>query len=164
MFGFKPPIRILFVCTENTCRSPMAEGLARELLQAPGLTRKVRVSSAGTGVNRPGRRPDMRAQRLLAQAGSDISGIRARQISGADIARSDYVLAMDYSHLEALMELCPVGHEHKISLILSYGPEARGDTVPDPYYGSVEAFEQVFDLLREAVIAFAVALRQVYGD
>lgn len=145
--------RILVVCRENICRSPMAEGLLREQLAIAGLSDEVEVLSAGTHATQPGRRPDPRAERAAAIAGIDLTKIRARRVTAKDIDDSDLVLAMDKSNLEDLMRLCPEGQEQKLSLLLSHVPDKQGQEVPDPYYGSTEGFETVFELLDEALSA-----------
>lgn len=145
--------RILVVCRENICRSPMAEGLLREQLALAGLGDEVDVVSAGTHATQPGRRPDPRAERAAAIAGIDLTKIRARRVTPKDIEDADLVLAMDKSNLEDLMRICPEGQEQKISLLLSHVPGEKDREVPDPYYGSTEGFETVFALLDEAISA-----------
>ena len=58
---------------------------------------------------------------------------------------------MDHSNLRDLMEICPAMHQHKISLLLSHVPDQDLEEVPDPYYGSYEGFEAVFQLIERAV-------------
>ncbi|MFK7977792.1 MAG: low molecular weight protein-tyrosine-phosphatase [Halioglobus sp.] len=145
--------RILIVCRENICRSPMAEGLLREQLAIAGLGKEVEVVSAGTHATQPGRRPDPRAERAAAIAGIDLTKIRARRVTPQDIDESDLVLAMDKSNLNDLMRICPEGQEQKVSLLLSHVPGEQAREVPDPYYGSTEGFETVFELLDTALSA-----------
>ena len=152
MFNLFPrPLRILFICSENVCRSAMAEGMLRHSLAQVGLSRRVKVSSAGTAVSQPGRKPDIRAQRVLMEDGVSLRGIRAHQVTVRDLERSDYVLAMEERHLQALRELCPQGHAHKLELVLNHDPESAQREVPDPYYGNREGFTRVYELLLPAV-------------
>lgn len=150
--------RILLVCRENICRSPMAEGLLREQLSHAGFDKDIEVLSAGTHATQPGRRPDLRAERAAAIAGIDLTKIRAKRVTPKDIASSDLVLAMDKSNLEDLMRMCPEGHEYKVSLLLSHVPGEHRREVPDPYYGSTEGFETVFELLDNALAASVESL------
>lgn len=143
--------RILLVCRENICRSPMAEGLLRAQLELAGLSDEIEVVSAGTHTTQPGRRPDPRAERAAGMAGIDLSKMRARRVAERDIVNSDLVLAMDESNMEDLLRLCPAGHEHKIHLLLAQVPGEERREVPDPYYGSTEGFETVFELLDGAL-------------
>jgi protein-tyrosine phosphatase len=129
----------------------MAEGLLRHHLKQTEWGNTVQVRSAGTQATQPGSRPDQRAQRAAALAGVHIGRIRARRVTERDLVRSDLILAMDGTNVRDLMEMCPAGHEHKISLLLGHSLGHELDEVPDPYYGSAEGFEQVFELIDLAV-------------
>jgi protein-tyrosine phosphatase len=59
---------------------------------------------------------------------------------------------MDRTHLKDLSDLCPSGHEHKVSLLLNHDPVQTLEEVPDPYYGSYEGFEEVFQIIERAVV------------
>ena len=122
--GFAPKPRVLMVCTENICRSPMAEGLLRWHLQRAGLARRFTVDSAGTRTSQPGVRPDQRAQRVALAAGVDISRIRARRIAAEDFERCDYRFAMDRKNLRDLEDACPEAFRHKLGLLLADDPAA----------------------------------------
>jgi len=130
----------------------MAEGLLRHHLQHSDLRYRVNVSSAGTRTSQPGCRPDQRAQRAMAVAGVNLGRIKARRITGHDFVRSDYIFAMDNKNMQDLMDICPAEHQYKISLLLSHLSGHALDEVPDPYYGSVEGFEKVFELIDAAVV------------
>jgi protein-tyrosine phosphatase len=144
--------RVLFVCTENICRSPLAEGLLRHHLRLAGKAREVEVSSAGTRTSQPGARPDQRAQKLAAAAGINLGRIRAQIVTQKELALSDRIIAMDSANRRDLIKICPPEHQHKISLLLSHVPDQALDDVPDPYYGSYKGFEEVFQLLEGAVL------------
>ncbi|MFT4615043.1 MAG: protein-tyrosine phosphatase [Bacteroidia bacterium] len=148
---FKRKTRILLVCTENICRSPMAEGLLKHYLAEMGLAKSVQVASAGTQANQPGLRPDTRAQKIAARSGIDISRVRARRITDRDFERSDMIVAMDTNNLEYLEKTCPPLERDKLSLLLSYAEGGEGRDVPDPYYGSTEGFESVFEIIDAAI-------------
>jgi protein-tyrosine phosphatase len=154
--GFAPASdarRILFVCTENICRSPMAEGLLRFHLARSGPGNSFRVASAGTIVSQPGARPDLRARQAAAAAGVDLGRIRASRVTERMLAESDFVFAMDRANLRDLLALCPEGRGARISLLLSHLPEIGFEDVPDPYYGSVRGFYENFDLIEQAVLS-----------
>jgi len=148
---FKRKRRILFVCTENLCRSPMAEGLLSHYFREMGLDGDFDVASAGTSASHPGRRPDPRAQKVAGQAGIDLSRIRATRFSDREFDRSDMIVAMDESNLRDLQRLCPPVHNQKLSLLLNYHPDGDLTEVPDPYYGSAEGFQHVFELIDAAI-------------
>jgi protein-tyrosine phosphatase len=146
------------VCTENICRSPLAEGLLRHHIQSSGLRGWVKVSSAGTRASMPGRRPDQRAQKVAAAAAVDLGRIRASKVTVHDLERSDYIFAMDRTNVRDLRLLCPPEHQHKISLLLHHLASSKMDDVPDPYYGSVEGFKDVFLLIDAAVLGVVAQL------
>lgn len=148
---FQRRTRILLVCTENICRSPMAEGLLRHYLQQNELRDLVEVRSAGTRASQPGCRPDQRAQKVAALRGINLSRIRAHRVTVRDLERSELVFAMDESNLRDLSEMCPSAHQEKLSLLLSHHRGQPLLEVPDPYFGSIEGFERVFQLLDGAM-------------
>jgi len=103
--------------------------------------------------SRPGSRPDLRVQKVAEAAGVNLRRIRASRVAEKELVRSDYILAMDNTNLQNLMDICPPEHQRKISLLLSHLSGHALDEVPDPYYGSVEGFEKVFQLIDAAVVA-----------
>jgi len=155
--------RILFVCMGNVCRSPMAEGTLRRMLEDAGLGDKVLVASAGTHTFHLGAAPDMRGQIVAGRRGVKLKGIRARRIAEEDFTGFDYLLAMDQENYDYLHELCPQPeHREKIQLFLSYAPHLADREIPDPYYGSQVGFERVMDLLEAGAEGFLLHLRQRY--
>lgn len=153
-------VRVLFVCLGNICRSPMAEGVFRQLVEAEGLADLVEVDSAGTHAYHVDDPPDPRAQAAVRRRGIDISGLRGRQATAADFARFDYVLAMDhenYAHLEAL---APPQHAHKLRLFLEYATRCNERAVPDPYFGSDNGFDRVLDMIEDAAAGLLREIRQ----
>ncbi len=153
----KPSVAILMVCTANICRSPMAEGLLREELKRLGIARRVAVDSAGTRAL-VGQSTDRRAQLVCGREGIVLDKSRARQVTGADFLRFDYILAMDRQNLTWLVENCPKSHRHRISSLGSWVAGAPIDEIPDPYFGSLVGFEQVLLKLRLCIDGFLVQL------
>lgn len=144
------PTSILFVCLGNICRSPMAEGMFRQIISDAGVSDQFDVDSAGTGSWHVGRPPDQRAQQAMALRGIDISSQRARQVTRDDFHRFDLLLAMDRSNLHRLQSLAPDVYEDKIRLFLSFAPELGVQEVPDPYFGGTEGFSYVLQLVEVA--------------
>jgi protein-tyrosine phosphatase len=133
---------ILLVCTANLCRSPMAEAV----LKAQGLFE--RVQSAGTRTGPRGEPVDPRAARVLLQRGYELGKKwRSRRVAVTDIERFDLVLAMDQDNLRDLRLLCPASQHDKLHLFLDCVPGHIGREVPDPYFGSMQGFEHVLNLL-----------------
>lgn len=130
---------VLFVCLGNICRSPLAEGALRLAAQEAGLD--IRVDSAGTGDWHVGTPPDPRAIATAKRHGVDISGLRARQVSGADFSRFSHIFALDAQNMLALERLAPEGAPARVRLLMDCVPGREGEAVKDPYYGSEEGFE-----------------------
>ena len=95
-------IGVLFVCTANICRSPMAEGVFRQHGRPRRPRRSLHHRLAGTFSGHAGEPPALPAIKAAARRGYDIASLRARQVVAADIARFDLVLAMDRGHLARL--------------------------------------------------------------
>jgi protein-tyrosine phosphatase len=143
----------------NICRSPTAEGVMLERLRRCGLEGVIEVDSAGTHAYHVGEPPDRRAQQSARRRGIELGGQRARQVTHADFARFDHVLAMDSENLALLAARCPPEHAGKLRLLLDCAPELGVRDVPDPYYGAGDGFERVLDMLEAAVDGLLGELR-----
>ncbi|AEI37955.1 MAG: low molecular weight protein-tyrosine-phosphatase [Zymomonas mobilis subsp. pomaceae] len=133
---------LLFVCLGNICRSPLAEGVFRDLVTKEGL--KVTLDSAGTGDWHIGSPPDKRAQVAAFNHGLDISGLRGRQVTRQDFYLFDYIIAMDSKNLTNLKRLQPKDGKAKLSLLMDYVTGYEGKSVADPYHGGAEDFEKTW--------------------
>jgi protein-tyrosine phosphatase len=140
--------RVVFVCSGNICRSPIAEKVfAREVEQA-GLADRVDVASAGTGSWHVGGPADERAAALLVQHGYDDTH-EARQVDD-DLLAADLLVALDEGHLRTLRRVAP--DPGRVRLLRSFDPAApRRAGVPDPYYGGPDGFTEVLEMIRAAV-------------
>lgn len=134
---------VLFVCLGNICRSPLAEGVFRDLVEDAGLVERFLIDSAGTGAWHTGNPPDPRSIEIAATYGIDISRQKARQVCAEDFERFGIILAMDGSNLKTLRARDEVGSAD-IRLLLDDPPK----DIPDPYYGGTDGFEEVYRLLR----------------
>jgi protein-tyrosine phosphatase len=143
-------ISILVVCTGNICRSPTGEGVLRHLADKRGLGERVRIASAGTHDYHVGDCPDPRTLEHARKRGYDLSAQRAMQVRRDHFHAFDYILAMDRGHLRILRSLAPPGAKARLGLFLEASARWKGEDVPDPYYGGVEGFEQVLDMVEEA--------------
>jgi protein-tyrosine phosphatase len=123
-------IGILFICTSNICRSPMAEGVFRNMARRAGLAAAFTVDSAGTFDGYVGRPPAPLAIKAAALRGYDIAGLRARQVGEADIVRFDHVLAMDRCHLADLRWIAPRALFERLQLFTSFDPSSERLTSP----------------------------------
>ncbi|CRL51185.1 low molecular weight protein-tyrosine-phosphatase [Pseudomonas sp. URMO17WK12:I11] len=151
-------MRVLFVCLGNICRSPTAEGVLRHKLREAGLADQIEVASAGTGDWHVGKTPDKRSQAAAKLRGYDLSAQRAQQVTRADFATYDLILAMDNSNLRHLKALQPAKGKAELDLFLRrYQSEL--DEVPDPYYDGDQGFEQVLDLIERASDLLVIELK-----
>jgi protein-tyrosine phosphatase len=153
--------RILFVCLGNICRSPMAEGVFRRVIEEDGIAHLFEIDSAGLGDWHVGQAPDSRAQAAARRRGMDISGQSARQIRRGDFARFDLLLAMDSSNVEDLVQLAPKSERHKIRRFLDFAPHTGATDVPDPFFGGHEGFDHALDLIEKAARGL---LNELVGD
>ena len=133
-------IGVLFVCTGNICRSPMAEGVFRSMARQAGLESVFTIDSAGTYAGHAGEPPSRLAIEAAARRANDISRLRARLVVAADIARFDHVLAMDRSHMVALRRLAPRELIGRLEMF------ADAD-VADPYGGGERDYERALDVI-----------------
>lgn len=137
---------ILFVCLGNICRSPLAEGIARELAKKEGL--ELKIDSAGTSawhINEP---PCEKSILIAEKYGIDISSLRGRQINVYSDLDFDLVVAMDRKNYSDILSL---GFDKgKVVLIGDFGLQGRD--IPDPYhYRDLEGFEEIYKMLKSAI-------------
>ena len=142
-------MNILVVCTGNICRSPTAEAVLRKKLSDSGLGEEVRVDSAGTHGYHVGQMPDQRSAAVAIARGYDLSKIRSRQFKDDDYENFDVILAMDCGHLQALTSGKPDTARIDVMLYMEFSQNYPGESVPDPYYGGDQGFEQVLDMIEE---------------
>ncbi len=138
---------VLFVCLGNICRSPMAEGILRNMAEQAGV--KMLIDSAGTGNWHAGEPPDERATQTAGKRGVDISKLRARQIKKDDFTKFDLILVADAEVYRDVKRMAGT-HSGKVEFIMNLAYPGSNKPVPDPYTGGMDGFEKVFDMLDEA--------------
>ncbi len=150
---------LVFVCTGNICRSPMAEVVLRHLAASrvledgSSLADHLAVSSAGTGGWHAGEPMDPRARGALEKRGYADHGHRARAFETAWLPGVDLVVCMDRGHRQTLAGLARARarddrYDGRLVLLRTFERGSGGDVdVPDPYYGDEEEFERCLDLI-----------------
>ncbi len=143
------PVRVLFVCMGNICRSPTAHGVFQSLVDDNGLGQSIQVESAGTHSYHIGNPPDPRSQATARQRGVDLSTQRARRFVSSDFRDYDYLLAMDSNNLADMLAIKPDDGNASAELMLVYSERFSEREIPDPYFGN-DGFELVFDMIDDA--------------
>jgi protein-tyrosine-phosphatase len=148
---------LLFVCTGNTCRSPMAVEIARRALEERGWSH-VAVRSAGIAAGQ-GAPASPHALAVAAEQGLDLSRHSATQLTPELVDWADLVLVMGGSHFAAIEEL---GGGEKVALITEFAEgDAAGAPVEDPYGGDEESYRRVFFQLEQAIAGVLVRLEPI---
>ena len=151
---------ILFLCTGNVCRSPMAEEVLRQKLVQQGLADSVHVASAATHDLNTGEAIDFHAQKHAMRRGYDLSGLKVRLLQAEDFERYDLILAMEESNLLTLRLRCPQAHQAKLRYFTAYCNAPVAQDVPDPFYGQPADFEQVLDLIEDGCDGIVLDLQE----
>ena len=151
-------MNVLFVCLGNICRSPLGEGILKNICDHTGLDWN--IDSAGTGGWHAGESPDHRSIKVAAKHGIDIHQQRARQFKQDDFDKFDHIISMDKSNFKDLTSLTSdPNHLAKISLMMDFDTASTFRDVPDPYYDN--RFDLVFELVTNACNGFVQKFAEV---
>jgi protein-tyrosine phosphatase len=155
-------IRILFVCLGNICRSPAAEGAFRKLIHEEKLTNYFVLDSAGTSGYHDGELADPRTRKVADSRGIQLTHL-SRRLLLSDFSKFDYLIAMDQENVRT-MKSFPNTSEflHKVFLFRGFEKINSELEVPDPYYGNLDAFENVQNIVETASVAFLTYLKNQY--
>ena len=149
-------ISVLFVCLGNICRSPAAEAIFQNLINDKDLGNRFIVDSAGTGSWHIGKKADSRMRFAAKQRNIDITS-NARQIIEDDFRNFDYIVVMDNSNFNNVIELknrVKGSDFAKILKIQDFSSIFNEKEVPDPYFGGDAGFNHVLDILEDSVSCF----------
>ncbi|MGH7652538.1 MAG: low molecular weight protein arginine phosphatase [Gemmatimonadaceae bacterium] len=137
-------MNLLFVCSGNTCRSPLAEALARKVAASRGIE-DIAISSAGTNAVENVPATD-EALLVGMERGLDLTGHRSRQLTPAIVSEADLIFVMTPGHLEQVKQM---GGRGKVHVIDEYASGATDKGISDPYGGDLEAYRNTTDSLED---------------
>jgi protein-tyrosine phosphatase len=152
------PVKVIFVCWGNICRSPMGERIARRWFDEAGLA-DVEVTSGGVSDEERNNPIDPRAQRVLAKHGYTAAGHRAHRITASEIEGADLLLGFEPVHLSRMRKMAPTASN--LHLITEFDPDAApGSGVDDPWYGGPEGFEETLRAVEAAMPGVVARVRE----
>ena len=137
-------MNLLFVCSGNTCRSPLAEALARKIADRRGLE-DLNVASAGTNAYDNVPATD-EALLVGMERGLDLTGHRSRKLTPAIVSEADLIFVMTPGHLEQVKQM---GGRGKVHVIDEYASGVANVGISDPYGGDLEAYRNTADILED---------------
>lgn len=153
-------MKILMVCLGNICRSPLAEGVLREKINIRGIS-GITIDSAGTSSYHVGDGPDMRSIENAINHGIDISKLRGRQFDVNDFDYFDKIYVMDTHNFKDVLSIARDSEDkQKVDMILNTINPGMNKSVPDPYLGGEQGFENVYLLLDQACEIIAASLEK----
>jgi protein-tyrosine-phosphatase len=154
--------RLLFVCTGNTCRSPMAELLARRHARNRGLS-GISATSAGTaaGEGAPASAP---ARAVALAHGGSLESHRSRGLTAERIEEADLIVVMTDRHARFVSQLDPRAVVILATSVLPDGHPARGTDVPDPFNAGLAEYERTWDSISVCVEALLDRIARQRGD
>ncbi|KAL9054846.1 MAG: hypothetical protein Q9162_003878 [Coniocarpon cinnabarinum] len=174
------PVSVLFVCLGNICRSPMAEGVFRNLTntlpsssQNPNASNRFVIDSAGTGAYHALSPPDPRTMETLEKHGVTTYDHAARKLRPQDFLDFDYIFAMDSENLEDIEEAktrfvrnrkrSSAAEEKPLAKTLMYGSfggKSADEEVDDPYYGGQNGFDVAYEQVTRFAKGFLTSLEE----
>lgn len=144
------PYKIVFVCLGNICRSPTAEGIFIHKVKEIGVQDYFYIDSAGTAAYHVGESANSKSQATANKHGIHLPS-KARQLEYADLEEFDLILAMDSENFSNINQLDRKNRfSEKIKKMREFDPQPGNGEVPDPYYGGLEGFENVFQVLNRS--------------
>ena len=145
------PIKVLFICKGNICRSPTAHGVFQDIVIKNNLTDKIEIASVGTSSRKWGHEgdgADLRAQAMAKKYDCDLSILVSEQLEEKHFTEYDYLIVMDQDNIDTIKSMFHNVNFANVTKMLSYAPNIPLIDVPDPYYE--DNFEKVFLMIETA--------------
>ena len=137
------------VCLGNICRSPLAEGILQSKISSEHI-----VESAGTIGLHAGEAPDKRSIKVARLNGVDISYQKSQKFRPEFFQQFDKIFCMDQNNYKDVLFLAKnEEHQRKVALLMEEADMFPLE-VPDPYYGGEEGFDEIYEILDEAIEGF----------
>lgn len=146
-------ISVMFVCTGNICRSPMAEAVFIDLVKKKGLADRFVIASSGTDRWHVGELPHIGTRLVLSENKIEVGNKRAQQLLANDFSMFDYIIAMDQQNIDDIQQY----FKKVVRRLLDFAPQGYPNNVPDPYYE--HNFDEVFNLVNagcEGLLKFII--------
>ena len=143
------PYKIVFVCLGNICRSPTGEGIMQHLVNEQGFQSYFFIDSAGTSAWHSGEPANSKSRQVAKSHGVDLLS-RARQVVASDLDEFDLIIAMDKNNWSDIRSLNPKHNGDNIFLMRDFDSKPENGNVPDPYYGGLGGFENVFQIVKRS--------------
>ncbi|WP_018127373.1 low molecular weight protein-tyrosine-phosphatase [Balneola vulgaris] len=158
------PFAIVFVCLGNICRSPTGEGLLLHKVKEKGLASYFYIDSAGTAAYHVGEPANSKSQATANNHGVHLPS-KARQFEYADFNEFDLILAMDAENYKNIKALDRNNRfEDKVKMMREFDPTPEDGNVPDPYYGGLQGFENVYQIINRSCDALLDELTPLIED
>ena len=140
--------KIMFVCLGNICRSSLAETVLQKIIDDNDQSENFIIDSSGTSSAHAGGDPDLRMQKVALSKGFQMTH-RAKQLKQSDLEKFDLIFAMDEKNYQDILRLADSPLiKKKVHMFREFDPQvSSSDSVPDPYYGGKEGFEDVFQII-----------------
>ncbi|MAV48324.1 MAG: low molecular weight phosphotyrosine protein phosphatase [Alphaproteobacteria bacterium TMED89] len=152
-------LNVLFVCTGNICRSPMAEGMLRAQADLWGIGDRLRVDSAGTTRWHEGEEPTREAQIAAASRGYYLGDLRSRPVTSADFDNFDWIICMTREHQKALRDRRRSADQAQILLATAFSPYLGAIDIEDPWGLGQAAYDGALDQLEQCCADILVRVR-----